>query len=117
MFSAIVLAVPSMRRFPLSTENVTAGMAFLLLRLHLSCFYTRRGGCPGRAGSASRRRVKQVVKMSIDPGLVGREWPVEITNHPALVEQHRQLPGVGSSALAELQAPLLQRRVLTIGSQ
>ena len=46
---------PSMRRLPLSTENVTASVTFLLLRLHISCFCTRRGGSPGRAGSARRQ--------------------------------------------------------------
>ncbi len=29
---------PSMRRLPLSTENLPAGMAFLLLRLHICSF-------------------------------------------------------------------------------
>jgi len=44
-----------MRRLPLSTENVTAGIAFLLLRRHISCFCTRRGGGLGRAGSPRRQ--------------------------------------------------------------
>jgi len=46
---------PSMRRFPLSTENVTSGMAFCsFASIYAPLHGTRRGG-PGRAGFARRK--------------------------------------------------------------
>ena len=47
---------PSMRRLSLSTENLTAGIASMLLRRHINSFCTRRVSGPGRTDSVGRQR-------------------------------------------------------------